>query len=152
MYKLTGWLDEHLLPIYTQFLLIFIPLYPKLPLFDVLPGYIVRVRLEDFLISASLLIYLIQVLRRKAPFKSLLLLPMGIYLAIGLLSALSAIFITHTVPPYPIHYGKTLLHWARRLEYFSLYFVFYAAVRSVKTAVGLSLLLGFVTLATTFYG
>ena len=150
--RLLHWLDGNILLLLAGFLLIFIPLYPKLPLFDVLPGYIVRVRLEDFLISASLLIYLIQVLRRKAPFKSLLLLPMGIYLAIGLLSALSAIFITHTVPPYPIHYGKTLLHWARRLEYFSLYFVFYAAVRSVKTAVGLSLLLGFVTLATTFYG
>lgn len=150
--QLWRWLDNHLLLFLAGFLLVFIPLYPKLPLFEILPGYIVRVRLEDFFVSASLMIYLIQVLRRKAPFRSLLLVPMGIYLALGLLSALSAIFITHTVPLDPIHYGKTLLHWARRLEYFSLYFVFYAAVRSFKTARNLGLLLGLVTLLATLYG
>ena len=150
--QLFHWLDVNLLLILAGFLLVFIPLYPKLPLFEILPGYIVRVRLEDFFVSASLIIYLIQVLRRKAPFRSLLLVPMGIYLALGLLSALSAIFITHTVPLDPLHYGKTLLHWARRLEYFSLYFVFYAAVRSFKTARNLGLLLGLVTLLATLYG
>src|SRR3990167_8772235 len=150
--QLFHWLDVNLLLILAGFLLVFIPLYPKLPLFEILPGYIVRVRLEDFFVSASLIIYLIQVLRRKAPFRSLLLVPMGIYLALGLLSAFSAIFITHTVPLDPLHYGKTLLHWARRLEYFSLYFVFYAAVRSFKTARNLGLLLGLVTLLATLYG
>lgn len=150
--QLWRWLDDHLLLLLAGFLLVFIPLYPKLPLFDILPGYIVRVRAEDFLVAAALFIYLIQVLRHKAPFRSLLLLPMAIYLAIGLVSTLSAMFITHTVPLQPIHYGKTFLHWLRRWEYFSLYFVFYAAVKSVKTATRLAALLALTTLAATIYG
>src|SRR3989344_2607862 len=146
------WLDAKLLLILAGFLLIFIPLYPKLPLFDILPGYIVRVRLEDFLVALSLLVYLLQVFRRHAPFHSLLVIPIGIYLLIGFVSTASAVFITHTVPIQPIHYGKSLLHWLRRLEYFSLYFVFYAAVRSRNTARNLGLLLGLVTLLATLYG
>ncbi len=150
--QLWRWLDDHLLLLLAGFLLVFIPLYPKLPLFEILPGYIVRVRLEDFLVAGSLLVYLLQVFRRRAPFKSLLLVPIGIYLLIGLASTASAVFITQTVPLQPIHYGKSLLHWLRRLEYFSLYFVFYAAVRSFKTARNLGLLLGLVTLVATIYG
>ena len=150
--QLLRWLDDNLLLLLAGFLLIFIPLYPKLPLFDILPGYIVRVRLEDFFVGFSLVIYFIQVLRHKAVFKSLLLLPIAIYLSLGLLSAASAVFITHTVPLDPLHYSKTLLHWARRLEYFSLYFIFYAAVRSVKTARNLAILLGLITIAATVYG
>ncbi len=150
--RLLHWLDDHLLLFVASFLIIFIPLYPKLPLFDILPGYIVRVRLEDFFVAASLLIYLLQVLRHKAAFKSILLIPIGIYLLIGLLSTLSAMFITHTVPLEPIHYGKSFLHWLRRLEYFSLYLIVYAAVRSLKTARNLALLLGLITLAATIYG
>jgi hypothetical protein len=146
------WLDTNLLLILAGFLLVFIPLYPKLPLFDILPGYIVRVRLEDFLVALALLVYLIQVVRRRAPFHSLLVIPIGLYLLIGLVSTASAVFVTHTVPSQPIHYGKSLLHWLRRLEYFSLYFVFYAAVRSLKTARNLGLLLGLVTLAAAIYG
>ena len=56
-----AWLDEHIILILTGFLIAFIPLYPKLPLFDAIPGYIVRVRLEDILLLVTGLIWLVQV-------------------------------------------------------------------------------------------
>lgn len=150
--RLFQWLDDYLLFLVVAFLLIFIPLYPKLPLFDILPGYIVRVRLEDFLVATANLILIIQVLRHKVSLRSPLLLPIIIYLAIGLVSTASAVFITQTVPLQPIHYGKSLLHWLRRLEYFSLYFLVYAAVKSLAAAKRLALLLGLVTLLASIYG
>ncbi len=59
------WLDENLLFLMSAFLLAFFPLIPKIPLFDVLPGYIVRIRIEDFLVVAAILIWGIQILRKK---------------------------------------------------------------------------------------
>lgn len=65
MPKLLNWLNHNLLTFIAGFLLIFIPLYPKWPLFDVLPGYNVRVRLEDILILGTNAYFLVLVLRRK---------------------------------------------------------------------------------------
>lgn len=125
------WLDHHLLELLAGFLLAFLPLYPKWPLFDALPGYIVRVRLEDFVIGSCLLIFLIQVSRGRAYLKkNPLFKPIILYLAIGLISAISAVLITHTVPAESLHVGKLFLHWARRVEYMSLAFIFFAALSS----------------------
>ncbi len=133
MKRLFSFLDEHILSVIASVLLVFVPLYPKLPLFDVLPGYIVRVRIEDVLIAVAFLIYGIQVARRRAPFwKTPLTLPMLLYILIGALSLLSAIVITHTIPAEAIHIKKGLLHFARRIEYFSLFFIFFASVKSLK--------------------
>ncbi|HCC84099.1 MAG TPA: hypothetical protein DEP87_00205, partial [Candidatus Pacebacteria bacterium] len=51
-------------------LLVFIPLYPKIPLFDVLPGYIVRVRVEDFLVVLTGVVWLYQILKRRIIWQS----------------------------------------------------------------------------------
>ena len=55
---------------------------------------------------------------------------MLIYLGIGFLSVLSAIYLTHTVPMEKAHILKIWLHWFRRIEYFSLFFVTYSAIRT----------------------
>ncbi|HWS23988.1 MAG TPA: hypothetical protein VN226_06105, partial [Anaerolineales bacterium] len=132
MSKLLNWLDQHLLSILAGFLLVFIPLYPKLPLFDIIPGYIVRVRLEDFFIALTVGVWLIQLIRKKVRLHPLMTKLILIYAIIGLLSSLSALFITKTVPLSDIHIAKLFLHYFRRLEYFSLFFVFYSAIKSVK--------------------
>ncbi len=150
--KLLSWLDNNLLIIIAGFLFIFIPLFPKLPLFDILPGYIVRVRLEDFFVAAAIIIWLIQVARKKAKFTSLLLWPIVIYIIIGALSTLSAIFITKTIPFQAIHINKALLHWARRIEYFSLYFIFYSAVKSISHLKKLTIIFGITVILATIYG
>lgn len=133
MQKLLKWLDENIISLLAGFLLIFIPLYPKLPLVDILPGYIVRVRLEDFIVSFTILIWLIWLLRGKVEvFKNPLFKLISAYLIAGILSMLSAMFIVHTVPLQSIHINKMLLHFLRRIEYFSLFFIFYSSVKNLK--------------------
>ena len=146
MKKILSWLDTHLLRIMAGFLLVFIPLYPKWPLFDVLYGYNVRVRLEDFFVAATILLFLIQFLRKKI---NIWVTPVSrwlvVYLVIGLLSVVCAVLITGTVPMLPMHVGKSLLHWLRRAEYFSLFFILFVSIRSWRT-VKIYLGLFFVTL------
>ena len=126
--KYLTWLDRHLLELVAGFLLAFIPLYPKWPLFDILPGYIVRARLDDLVVGTAFLLLLLQVARRKTRLgDNPLFKPILIYLLIGFLSTLSSIFITKTVPLELLHVGKVVLHWIRRVEYMSLALVFFAA-------------------------
>ncbi|MBI2029521.1 glycosyltransferase family 39 protein [Candidatus Gottesmanbacteria bacterium] len=131
--NILNWWDNNLLTILAGFLLIFLPLYPKIPLFDILPGYIVRVRIEDFLILFTILVWFIWLIRGKISLgRNPLFKPVVIYLVIGLLSVLSAVFIIQTVPFEFLHVQKTLLHYFRRIEYFSLFFILFSAVRSIK--------------------
>ena len=125
MQKLLKWLDNHLLEYFSFLLLIFLPLYPKIPLADLIPGYIVRLRLDDVLVGAAFAIWLVWLIRKKVTLKdNPLFLPLLIYVIVGFLSSLSAIFITKTVPMEEIHILKLLLNWARRIEYFSVFFIF----------------------------
>lgn len=153
MRKLFSWLDGNILSIVSAFLLIFIPLYPKLPLADLLPGYIVRMRLEDIFVSGAILLWIVYLLRGKVNLSAFpLLKPISAYLIAGMLSVVSAIFLLGTVPMEKIHVAKILLHFARRVEYFSLFFIFFSSVKSLKTVkVFLSLFIVTV-LAVSLYG
>lgn len=151
--RLLSWIDENVLFLISGFLLAFIPLFPKLPLFDALPGYIVRVRLEDFLISGALVIWLIQLWRRKATFgPNPLAKPIVAYLTVGILSMLSALFISRTVPLEALHAGKMLLHFLRRVEYFSLFFIFYSSIKSIKQVKVYIGILGVTVVGVVLYG
>lgn len=133
MRKLLMWLDDNILTFLAGFLLLFIPLYPKLPLVDILPGYIVRVRLEDFFVASAVIIWLIWLVRKKVLLLgNPLFKPIASYLVVGVLSMLTAVFILGTVPMQSIHINKMLLHFIRRVEYFSLFFIFYSTVKSIK--------------------
>ncbi|MCC6711641.1 MAG: O-antigen ligase family protein [Candidatus Pacebacteria bacterium] len=132
--KLLTWADDSLLFVYSTLLLAFIPLYPKIPLFDILPGYIVRVRVEDMLIAIAGIIWLVQLARKKITWKSPLFKMIGSYVAVGFFSLLSAIFITQTVPLELLHIGKSALHFFRYIEYFFLFILIYASVNNLKQA------------------
>lgn len=152
MKKLLAWFDKNIFTYLAFFLLLFIPLYPKLPIMELLPGYIVRVRLEDFFILGAFIIFLIQAFRKKASFKTAIFWPMIIYLSIGFLSVLSGIFISKTIPFDYLHVLKAFLHWLRRVEYFSIFFIFYNGIRNlkdIKIFLGLSVLL---TILVSIYG
>ena len=147
------WLDDHLLLGISLFLLAFIPLYPKWPLFDVLPGYIVRIRLEDFLILSAVIIWFIYVLRRRVNLRKIpLFKPIGAYLVIGFLSVLSGIFITKTIYPEFIQIAKAWFHYFRRIEYFSLFFIFFSGIRNKKQIKFFFWLLPAVVMGITIYG
>src|SRR3989344_2027588 len=153
MRKLLALVDEYLLFALTLFLLAFIPLYPKKPLFDIIPGYIVRVRLEDLFISLTFGVWLIQLWRRKVSFgPNPLAKPILFYLSAGILSMISAIFIIQTIPFETLHIGKMVLHFFRRVEYFSLFFIFYSAVKSLKQVKIYIGALVIVILLVTLYG
>ncbi len=132
MQKLFNWLNRNGLMLLAGILLVFIPLYPKLPLFDIIPGYIVRVRIEDFLILFTAAIWFVQVLRRKVAIHPLMTKLLLGYIVIGLLSSLSALFITKTVPLVDIHIAKLFLNYFRRIEYFSLFFIFFSAIKTAR--------------------
>lgn len=147
-----GWLDNNLLVVLAGILLVFIPLYPKIPLADILPGYIVRVRPEDLLIFVAGIVWFVQVVRRKVVWKSRVAVWMGAYLVVGALSALLAIYVTKTVPYETVHLAKIGLHYFRRIEYFMLFFIFFGAVKTLEQARRLILLIIPVTLVVTLYG
>ncbi len=99
-------------------LILAIPLYPKFP-FLRLPGVAVSIRLEDFVIGIVLIIFLFaigpkisRVLRLKVTKLT------ALFVLAGLFSVIAGIVITDTVVA---HVG--LLHWARRVEYLSMFFV-----------------------------
>jgi hypothetical protein len=125
-----SWLDEHILEYLAYFLVVFIPLMPKLPLFEAIPGYIVRVRSEDILIAITGVIWLVQFFRGKILWKTPLTWLIAAYAVVGILSTISAVVWIQTVPGELLHVGKTLLHYFRYLEYFFLFFV---VVTSIKT-------------------
>lgn len=148
------WIDENIITVLAAFLVVFIPLYPKIPLLDILPGYIVRVRLEDFLIAFTIFLYLVQVIRKKINLPKLpVSMGLAVYLVIGLISSIVAILFIHTVPLNDLRQvGKTFLHWLRRVEYFSLFFITFSSIRS-KKILKIFLILVFLTLiAVTLYG
>jgi hypothetical protein len=126
------WLDEHLLLIMAAFLLAFIPLYPKIPLWSPIEQYIVRVRMEDIFILLTSVVWLIQVIRRKVRWFSPMFIGVIAYAIVGLASSLNAMYVIETVPLAPLHIGKTVLHYFRYLEYFSLFFILFSAVKTRK--------------------
>ncbi|HCR81141.1 MAG: Secreted polysaccharide polymerase [Candidatus Pacebacteria bacterium GW2011_GWB1_47_8] len=150
--KIWAWLDNHILFVLSAFLLAFIPLYPKLPLFDILPGYIVRVRFEDIIIAFSGFVWLVQLWRKKITWQSPLLRMIGIYTAIGFFSIVSAIFITHTVPLELLHLGKSALHLLRYIEYFFLFVMMYSALKTAKQAKVILMTVVLSVLAISIYG
>ena len=147
-----NFLDNNILLILSTFLLAFIPLYPKLPLFDLIEGYIVRVRIEDFLIAFSLLIYLIQAIRKKISTNTPLTKIVFVYIVVGFLSTLSGIFITHTIPTTQVHLLKSFLHFLRYIEYFSLFFLLFASIKSKKDVHIVASTLVITLLAVGIYG
>lgn len=150
--KLWHWFDEYFLLWATGLLLVFIPLYPKIPLSEIIPGYIVRLRLEDILILAVFFWWLIQLVRRKVEWRTPLSLSILAYLLVGLLSNVLGVVLTKTIPAEPLHVAKSMLHWLRHIEYFSLFFVAYNAVRSKRQGFSLTMVAVATLIGVAVYG
>lgn len=126
---------------------IFIPLYPKFPLFNI-PGTYVAVRMEDFLIAVVALWWFFAILPKAREIleehitQSILL-----FWVISALVLFSAITITQTVVP---HLGS--LHFMRRVESMILFLIAMSAfsnIKQVKIWIATMLL---VTLGIILYG
>lgn len=153
MKKILQWLDDNILLILSGFLIAFIPLYPKIPLFSPIESYIVRIRLEDIFVGITACIWLLQIWRKKITLsRNMAVTMIGLYAFAGLLSIISAVLITRTVPFEPIHLGKTLLHYFRYLEYFTLFFIVTSAIKTLKDVKLLLIITTLTLVGITFYG
>jgi hypothetical protein len=128
--KIIHFLDTHLLKIAVIFLLIFIPLYPKLPLTKV-PHTWVYIRLEDIFIFLTYLIWGFQLVRRKIDIKTPLTLPLIIYWIAGLSSLIITLVFTarHLANFFP---NVAIFHYLRRIEYLGLFLVAFSTIKSKK--------------------
>lgn len=145
-------IDEQIIFWLASFLIVFIPLYPKIPLFSPIEQYIVRVRLEDVAILFTVIVWGIWWLRKKITVSTRFAKIIGLYLFFSFLSVVSGIFLTKTIPMETIHIGKSLLHFFRYLEYFTLFFILYSAIKTKKDVVKLLGILSATLLGVTIYG
>jgi len=150
--SILSWLDTYGLLVASCFLLLFIPLYPKLPLFDAIPGYLVRVRLEDLLILMIGALWVFQLVRGKVAVSKTFLSLVISYGIIGFLSILSGIVLLQTIPFSPLHLGKSFLHYLRYAEYFSVFFFAYAGFKKISHVRTALWLLTATVFAITIYG
>jgi len=126
------WLKKNPLFVASLALIAFIPLYPKIPLFDILPGYIVRARLEDVLLIITGIIWLFQAIKNKKEWRNGYIGLVGFYALSGLVSILLGIFLLQTIPAQLLHISKSGLHYFRYLEYFSIFFFTFSAIKNAK--------------------
>ncbi|MFH1289201.1 MAG: O-antigen ligase family protein [Patescibacteria group bacterium] len=133
--------------IFIAFLIFFIPLYPKFPLFNVSSTY-VAIRVEDIIVGLIIALWLVFQFKNKFSFlkdrvnKFVLL-----FFVVGGLSVLSALLITKNISPH-----IAFLHFFRRIEYMSLFFIAQTAINSKKNLKINIFVLLIVSLIVSFYG
>src|SRR3989344_5053275 len=152
MKKLFQFFRNNVLILLTIFLLAFIPLYPKLPLLDIRHTW-VYVRVEDFVVFFTLFIWGLLLIRKKVTLSTPISVPILLFWFIGAVSTIHGIFLIFPslMDAYP---NVAFLSFLRRIEYMSLFFVGYEAMkdkRFLKLIVGVLTLtiLGFVVMVMT---
>lgn len=130
MQKIWGSMKQHWEEVGTLFLLVFIPLYPKLPLFDIVQTW-VYIRLDDFVVALVVLGFLAKLYRRKYIPDTPLTIPIVLYWVIGLLSVSWSLAF---IGPKLLNYFPQLvfLHYLRRIEYMIMFFLAVTGMRSLK--------------------
>ena len=127
MLKLLAWFETNY-KFFVAAVIMAIPLYPKFPAIRI-PGTYVSVRLEDFLVLTTISLWLVLNLNKLKTFaRDKITQAILLFLSVGLVSLVSAVLVTQTVVP---HIG--LLHWLRRIEYLSLFFVGITSIKEEKT-------------------
>lgn len=150
MKKLLLWLDNSVLKILVGFLIAFIVLYPKLPSIGITHTW-VYVRLEDFFISLTVIVWFIQILRKKVSFPF----PVGWsivgYWVIGLISLIYCLLF---IAPNLANFFPTIaaLQYFRRIEYMILFFIGFTTVRSIKDIRDYLIILGVTLSGIVLYG
>lgn len=132
------------------FFLAFIPLYPKLPIIGLSHTW-VYIRLEDFFITITLFAWIVQLIRKKVSFKTPLTIPIIIFWVIGLISTAYAVFF---IFPYiaNVFPSVALFFYLRHIEYLSLFFIGFSAIKNNNNIVKITAGLVVTVLTVVFYG
>lgn len=127
MKKLFAWLSDRWLSVAALVLLAFIPLYPKLPLVDIKNTW-VYIRVEDFFVLFVLLGWVVEFVRNKVTIKTPLTVPILLFWVAGGVATLHSILLIVPVV-WEIYPNVALLSYLRRIEYMSVFFIAFSAVR-----------------------
>lgn len=150
MRKIVNFVSENILFIFTLFLLFFIPLYPKLPLLDVQNTW-VYIRVEDLVIASVLTLWVFLILLKKVKLKTPLTFPIFLFWVIGAISTLHGVLILFPTLPN-VFSNVAFLSFIRRVEYLSLFFIAYAAMRDKKFIYQVIAVLSITLLLIVAYG
>ncbi len=150
MKKLLQSLRDHSLLFVTLGLIVFIPLYPKLPVLDVRHTW-VYVRLEDFVVLGILLWWAILLVRRRVSLVTPITVPILLFWLIGAVGTIHGILLI-----YPnlsgAHPNVGFLSMLRRIEYMSLFFVAFAAMKEKRNLRLVIAALALTVFAVSVYG
>lgn len=128
-------------------LLIFVPLYPKIPLFGV-SGTFVAIRPEDvFIFLVFLLWFLISLNKMKSFLRQRIFQIFLLFFAIGFLTVISGVLITFSTT-----IDQGLFHWVRRIEYMGLFLIAATSILSQKQVKFIFLTLLGVAVTVVLYG
>lgn len=130
MQKLINWCNRWGTAFFTLALLAFIPLYPKLPLIDVTNTW-VYVRVEDFVVLAALLCFAAVSMRGKQALKTPLTVPILLFWLVGLAATLQGVILIFPTIAY-VYSQVAFLSLLRRIEYMSLFFIAFAAMKEKR--------------------
>lgn len=148
--KILKFIQNNLLLIITLFLLAFIPLYPKIPLVDIVNTW-VYIRVEDVIIALAWIIFFIHYWRKKATLKTPLSYPILIFWIVGAIATIhGVIFLFPKLAGLYPHLA--LLNFLRRVEYLSVFFLAFSAMKDKKFATPLIFTMAFTMLTVFAYG
>lgn len=128
--KILRWMADNILFVFTLFLLVFIPLYPKLPILDIKNTW-VYIRAEDFVVVFVLFVWMVLLLRRKITLKTPITLPVLIFWIIGAIATIHGVLLIfpEVANVFP---NVAFLSFLRRIEYLSLFFVAFAGMKDKR--------------------
>lgn len=128
MKRFLAWADNHLLFYTTAFLIVFIPLWPKIPLLD-LEYTFISIRLDDIVVGLAILAWVVKFIRKKVtlPPKPILYLILGFWASVFVSYVLGA-YVNETIA----NKNLGLLNALRRVEYMMLFFVAYTSFTHKK--------------------
>ncbi len=150
MKKILNWVFDNILFILTLFLLSFIPLYPKLPLLDIINTW-VYIRLEDFVVVFVLIAWLVLLFRNKISLRTPLTLPILIFWLVAAVATIHGVLLIFPglADVFP---NVAFLSYLRRIEYLSLFFVAFAAMKNKRFFPYVVAILVMTLLAVILYG
>lgn len=130
MKKIFNWVKSNFLFLEILFLMIFIPLWPKIPLINVQHTW-VYIRIEDFLVLFVLFSWAFLLLRKKINIRTPLTLPILIFWLIGAIATMHGILLIFPTLAN-VFANVAFFSLLRHIEYVSLFFIAYQGMKDKK--------------------
>ncbi len=150
MKKVLSYVWDNILFLETIFLLIFIPLFPKIPLLDIRNTW-VYIRAEDFLVLFVVFSWIVLLVKEKITLKTPITIPILIFWIVGAVATIHGVLLVfpEIANAYP---NVAFLSLVRHVEYMSVFFIAFAGIKSKKQLNVVIVALVITLLSVIFYG